>query len=323
MLSLASIAVAGVSPPWRPATVRDLHSEYGNIFKHGNRNAASHLWVSFILQRASQLAPSKLEEMFTGFCAVSGSPTRPSDYTRYRLTLPRVDGGGLVSGFMYYCCWPCVCDTQDFIRVDTANVTLAGGEVRRYYWAVVGNPCDDPPKLREPFVQPFYGRGETTLEREAAEVRCDADGRLIGASLSDHGFPIISMFFGAAPATAEQASRAAVAADGSAASAVAAAPIAPEPGRVSRSEDGVSFQDEGEYGPMCREREANGFNSGMGEIFRKVASISPVAISPRLLADAPQTAEQTTEAVEPAGSGAGAAAEAAEEKGSCPQAEVR
>uniref|UniRef100_A0A7S3T470 Uncharacterized protein n=1 Tax=Emiliania huxleyi TaxID=2903 RepID=A0A7S3T470_EMIHU len=162
MLSLASIAVAGVSPPWRPATVRDLHSEYGNIFKHGNRNAASHLWVSFILQRASQLAPSKLEEMFTGFCAVSGSPTRPSDYTRYRLTLPRVDGGGLVSGFMYYCCWPCVCDTQDFIRVDTANVTLAGGEVRRYYWAVVGNPCDDPPKLREPFVQPFYGRGETS-----------------------------------------------------------------------------------------------------------------------------------------------------------------
>ena len=130
MLSLASIAVAGVSPPWRPATVRDLHSEYGNIFKHGNRNAASHLWVSFILQRASQLAPSKLEEMFTGFCAVSGSPTRPSDYTRYRLTLPRVDGGGLVSGFMYYCCWPCVCDTQDFIRVDTANVTLAGGEAR-------------------------------------------------------------------------------------------------------------------------------------------------------------------------------------------------
>ena len=36
---------------------------------------------------------------------------------------------------------------------------------------------------------------------------------------------------------------------------VEAAPIAPEPGRVSRSEDGVSFQDEGEYGPMCRERE--------------------------------------------------------------------
>ena len=22
-----------------------------------------------------------------------------------------------VAGFMHYCCWPCVCDTQDFIRV--------------------------------------------------------------------------------------------------------------------------------------------------------------------------------------------------------------
>merc|ERR1719191_2505607 len=123
-LASAQTGGAGQVAYWNGVTVRDLHSEYGNIFKHGNRNAASHLWVSFILQRASQLAPSKLEEMFTGFCAVSGSPTRPSDYTRYRLTLPLVDGGGLVSGFMYYCCWPCVCDTQDFIRVDTANVTL-------------------------------------------------------------------------------------------------------------------------------------------------------------------------------------------------------
>ena len=130
------------SPPWRPATVRDLHSEYGNIFKHGNRNAASHLWVSFILQRASQLAPSKLEEMFTGFCAVSGSPTRPSDYTRYRLTLPRVDGGGLVSGFMYYCCWPCVCDTQDFIRADTKTITTKT-ETRVAHFGIDVSPLID------------------------------------------------------------------------------------------------------------------------------------------------------------------------------------
>ena len=88
--------------------------------------------------------------------------------------------------------WPCVCDTQDFIRINTKNITLAGGETRRYHFAVVGNPCDDASALKRPFVQPFYGRGETTLEREAAEVRCDG-GRLIGATLSDHGYPIISM----------------------------------------------------------------------------------------------------------------------------------
>ena len=189
LLSLASIAVAGVSPPWRPATVRDLHSEYGNIFKHGNRNAASHLWSSYLFERAKQLSATTLELMFSGFCVVSGSPTRPGDYTRYRLRLPLV-GGGTRLGYMYYCCWPCVCDTQDFIRIDTRNVTLAGGVTRQYHFAVVGNPCDNPAALRLPFTQPFDRmRGPTTLEREAAEVRCDG-GRLIGAHLSDHGYPI-------------------------------------------------------------------------------------------------------------------------------------
>ena len=33
---------------------------------------------------------------------------------------------------------------------------------------------------------------------------------------------------------------------------------------------------EGEYGPQCGEREANGFNSGMGEIFRRVAAMTPI-----------------------------------------------
>ena len=112
-----------------PTSIQDLHREYSNIFRYGNRNAASHLWSSFIFDRAASLSPELLELMFTGFCAVSGSPTRPGDYTRYRLTLPMAAGGGTgASGYLYYCCWPCVCDTQDFIRVDTKNVTLAGGE---------------------------------------------------------------------------------------------------------------------------------------------------------------------------------------------------
>ena len=93
---------------WEPTSVQDLHREYNNIFRHGNRNAASHLWSTFIFERSHGLSPSTLEMLFTGFCAVSGSPTRPSDYTRYRLTLPLVSGG-ITSGYMYYCCWPCVC----------------------------------------------------------------------------------------------------------------------------------------------------------------------------------------------------------------------
>ena len=361
---IAVVAETSSTAVWAPTSVRDLHREYNHIFKFGNRNAASHLWSTFLFDRASHMTASTLEMMFSGFCAVSGSPTRPSDYTRYRLTLPVV-GGGTASGYMYYCCWPCVCDTQDFIRVDTKNVTLAGGESRQYHWAVVGNPCDDPSKLHAPFVQPFHGRGETTLAREAAEVRCDAEGRLIGATLSDHGYPIISMFFdvrahaiaacglrvsagalartparpsrgalappidhrlarcgdSAPPTRSPKAARAfdprsqrvpavcrppaprahaarsrlasqavmvtegwtAVDADGGRAAGTGVTDGgAPQPGRVSRTAAGVAFQDEYEYGPMCAQRAAAGYNSGMGEIFRKVAAISPVRLTTRV-----------------------------------------
>jgi len=223
--------------PWTGETVRDLHQQYYEIFKFGNRNAASHKWTKFLLDRSSGMTPEKLTYMFSGFCAVSGSPVQPQDRTRYRLTLAKV-GGGQRSGYMYYCCWPCVCDTQDFIRVDTKNITTQGGEVRQYHFAVIGNPCDHPEELSRPFVQPFYGRGSTTLAREAPEVRCDSAGRLEGAYLSDGGYIIISMFFDEDPS--------------------------------HRSMDESLFKG------MCKERAEAGYNSGMGEIFRKVAAISPI-----------------------------------------------
>jgi hypothetical protein len=225
--------------PWNGQDVRDLHQQYYNIFKHGNRNAASHLWSKFLLDRSQDMTPEKLTYMFSGFCAVSGSPTSPQDRTRYRLNLDKI-GGGKRRGYMYYCCWPCVCDTQDFIKVDTKNVTTRDGETRQYHFAVLGNPCDRPEELSRPFVQPFYGRGETTLKREAAEVRCSADGKLEGAYLSDNGYIIISMFFDEDPS--------------------------------------LNSMDETVFEQMCRQRADAGYNSGMGEIFRKVAAISPITV---------------------------------------------
>merc|ERR1719330_2133875 len=80
--SSASVEVTGISiEPWLPATkpkeevsVQDLHREYYNIFKYGNRNAASHRWSTFLLERSTQMTRERLEMFFTGFCAVSGSP---------------------------------------------------------------------------------------------------------------------------------------------------------------------------------------------------------------------------------------------------------
>jgi len=234
---VAAAGTAEVVPAWNGENVRDLHQQYYSIFKHGNRNAASHLWSKFLLDRSQQMTAEKFIYMSSGYCAVSGSPVSPQDRTRYRLNLDLVSGGKR-RGYMYYCCWPCVCDTQDFIKVDTKNVTLKGGEVRQFHFAVLGNPCEHPEELSRPFVQPFYGRGETTLNREAAEVRCSANGKLEGAYLSDNGYVIISMFFDEDPS--------------------------------------LKAMDESVFERMCTDRANNGYNSGMGEIFRKVAAITPV-----------------------------------------------
>jgi len=258
--------IAQVTEPWHGTQIRDLHQQYGNIFKHGNRNAASHLWSKFLLERSEQMTHEALVTMFSGYCAVSGSPTRPSEYTRYRLTLDRVDGKGKTSGFMYYCCWPCVCDTQDFIKVDTRNVTTADG-TRTYRFAVLGNPCDHPEKLHEPFQQPFnYGRGMSTIAQDAAEVRCDG-GRLINAPLSDHGYIIIGMFFDVPGQSAAN--------DWHDELPLPMTPV--QPGRLTDMQ-GTKYQDEHEYAPMCQDRANNGYNSGMGEIFRRVGAISPIPI---------------------------------------------
>merc|ERR1719265_2298038 len=118
LLAVLLVSSHSASAIWGGNSVQDLHQQYYNIFKHGNRNAASHLWSKFLLDRSTEMSHEKFTYMFSGFCAVSGSPVGPQDRTRYRLTLDKI-GGGKHTGYMYYCCWPCVCDTQDFIRVDT------------------------------------------------------------------------------------------------------------------------------------------------------------------------------------------------------------
>lgn len=262
---------------WAPATapyatVQQLHNEYYNIFKYGNRNAASHRWATFVLDRAFLMSQDRLSLFFTGFCAVSGSPVRPSDHNRYRLTLPKL-GGGLTTGYLHYCCWPCVCDTQDFIRVDTKTITLENGMERQFQFAVIGNPCDDPDQLSAKWKDPFGRHEMTSLAETAAEVRCTSDGKLEGATLSDHGYIIIGMFFDSQEALADgQFGIVAGATDDL---------VDPTPGRMSMAVSAErtgyrGYQDEREYKSQCEERALNGYNSGMGEIFRKVCAVSPI-----------------------------------------------
>ena len=77
--AVACAEEATTQDTWPPAhtnnpSVQDLHREYNNIFRYGNRNAASHRWSTFLLDRADQMTPERLNFFFPGFCAVSGSP---------------------------------------------------------------------------------------------------------------------------------------------------------------------------------------------------------------------------------------------------------
>lgn len=109
-----------------PTSCSDLHRRYNYIFRYGNRNSASHLWSAHLLDLANKMDAKEFEDLNRCFCAVSGSPVQPSNYNRYGLLLDEVapSAGEAVStcparkvfAFMHYCCWPCVCDTLDYIK---------------------------------------------------------------------------------------------------------------------------------------------------------------------------------------------------------------
>jgi len=248
MVAVSLVAFAALS-------VNELHSHYGAIFATGNRNAASHLWASYILREAKLLSKTDLEGLFAGFCPVSGSPVQSSDYNAYHYTLRSLVPGGAThaSGLMHHCCAPCVCDSQDLIWSDTKTVAIASGPTALTF-AVIGDPCRHASALQRTFTDPFTG-GETTLGATAPEVQCDA-GKLKGATYSDHDAVIIGLL-SEAPALSTLA------------------PTEPTPGRVT-TVGAATFQDSREYSGYCASRASQGYNSGMGVIFRQVAQITPL-----------------------------------------------
>merc|ERR1712178_158568 len=232
---------------WSGSSVRDLHSEYYSIFKTGNRNAASHLWSTFLFDRAPQMTHQTFLGLAAGYCAVSGSPVQPSRAKRYKITLPAL-GGGDVTGYMYYCCSPCACDTLDWIKVDTACIRTADG-TRQHYVAVMGNPCAYPQALNAPYANPFSG-GSSTLARDAPELACDGQ-TLRGATLSDNGHVILSIFFMEEGAAGVGASTASISG---------------------------AYNDVSAMAQQCQSRADQGYASGMGLIFQQIAKINPINI---------------------------------------------
>jgi len=229
------------------AARENLFSEYGTVFPHNNRNAASHRWSTYVLQRSQQMTQDRFEFLFRSFCAVSGSPIGDSDNNRYSVSLDLAHGSGSYEGYMYYCCSPCFCDTQDEFKVDTRTVTFADGSAQEYHFVVIGDPCGNPSALTDEYNDAF-GRGITSVAAQAPDVTCNSDGVLEKGTRSDGGYIIMGMVFGAETAHWGDISGAQAASSG--------------------------LEEMGEY---CEGRAEHGFNSGMGAIFRKVAEASPIS----------------------------------------------
>eukprot|EP00466_Bigelowiella_natans_P007074 jgi/Bigna1/70094/fgenesh1_pg.10_\ len=241
----AAVTTQGYEPqridtPWHGTSVRDLHNEYYNIFRRGNRNAASHLWSTFLLERAHQMTEERLRQALKGqvvtlFVSMkvyvqwvlrANTPIsiKISSYLASRIDDRGSDDGIhlllLLALIASLCGWQfdkSDVKMKDLIRVDTRNVTTQEGE-KKMHFLVIGNPCE---------------ADQSKIPWEAPEVVCNGQ-ELERAILSDHGYIIISMFF--------------------------------------PYEDSISSQDEGTYAEHCEHRKQMGYNSGMGEIFRKISS---------------------------------------------------
>lgn len=247
------------------ATPDDLIGQYYNIFKTGNRNAASHLWSKFVLDHAAKMSDATLKNVFKGFCPVSGSPISNGDSSGriYKVTLASVLGHN-VTGVVRFCCSPCVCDLSENVRVDTLTVQTADGP-KQYNMLVIGDPCANEVKLNESYVDPFNGQ-TLSLRQTAPELRCEDTAlyskhkRLVGAVYSDNGFPVIGFLW----TDASELS------------------MWTPPNQLYRDWDPSHHvhSDDPTFGwrSICQERKRAGYSSGMGLIFRLAATISPIPL---------------------------------------------
>jgi len=138
-----------------------------------------------------------------------------------------------------------------------------GFEEKEFVFVVEPEPCEEEAKLEEEYIEPFRGQ-KTNLYKSAPELKCVAGkvpGKKVleGAVLSDHGYPIIGMIHESVPADEKYECK-----DGN----------TDKPGRMQKALNGKGqYQSACELKSMCAKRAKQGYNSGMGLIFRKVAGI--------------------------------------------------
>ena len=150
-LSIICLISLSISNNVDSLTVRQLHGKYYEIFSRAyNRNAASHLWSSYILNRASNMTESEIHQLFKGFCPVSGSPVSPSTRNLWQGVQVKkaTNTRDEVSGSLHVCCWPCVCDLQALVKTDPLTINTADG-TKVFNSLVIGKNYADTKMIKD------------------------------------------------------------------------------------------------------------------------------------------------------------------------------
>lgn len=207
-------------------TVSELHAKYNEVFpRTHDRTAGGHLWSTYILRHVGDEATTdEIYELFSAFCPVSGARVNPSPYHLWKnLKIKNATNAKeTVTRRVSFCCDPCPCDTEDFVRVDTKQIKTKDN-MTSFEVLVIGDPCEVP---RYP------------IPGDAVELYCE-NGKLHGATLSDHGYVIIGM-------------------------------VQPSSKYAARDAASVEHQNE------CEDRRYHGYHGPVGTIFMQLARINTI-----------------------------------------------
>ena len=114
-----------------------LRVNWSDIFPDGNRNAAGPKFFKYLIDQ--DLNFDDFVEFNKRYCPVSGSLIRPGSVPDF-ISMTEETTNNKTCGYMYRCCWPCVCDSMKFAKAMEISHKFQGIE-ERFTVMTIDNPC--------------------------------------------------------------------------------------------------------------------------------------------------------------------------------------
>lgn len=112
-------------------------AEWAQIFPKRNRNAGGAQFFHWILANAE--TPERFWLLNRSYCAVSGSLVDPKSDPHVVHVRQQADESRRKSGLLWKCCWPCVCDIEEFATTEPFYVERLEITVDVL---TISDPCD-------------------------------------------------------------------------------------------------------------------------------------------------------------------------------------